>query len=56
MSFSNIVFLVVEDLATIELGYVGGSHFRPVVETDEYVEIMDKDAATPPLGEITAPH
>lgn len=55
MSFSNIVFLIAKDPAAIELGYVSSSHSTPVIETDEFVEIMVEDVATLPLGEITIP-
>lgn len=48
MGFSDIVFLIAEDLAAIGLGYACSFRSTLVVEIDEYIKIMDEDAITPP--------
>lgn len=55
MSFPDVVFLVAEDRVAIELGYDARSHSTFVVETDEYVEIMDVDVTESPVGEAVVP-
>lgn len=45
-----MLFSFVEDPAAIELGYGGGPIPTPVVETDDYVEIMDDETTDSPVG------
>lgn len=47
--FFDVVFLVAKDLAAIDLDYAGGPRSTLVVETNEYMEIMDDDLMEPPL-------
>lgn len=56
VSFTDVFFLITKDPTAIELGYAGRSRSTLVVETNEYVEIMDEDVAESPVRENVAPH